>query len=191
MICGRCGPDGAPPPPSEFAKTLKANGGAFGPDGKLTPMARTISPGHSSLVKTVTITEEGEVDLDLFNMWVAKFLNENGQRVYRFKGILAAHGEPKKLVLQAVHMVFTGEKGSAWQPDEKRVCSIVLIGLNLDSDELRADLKSCFVGRSSYRGKLERLKRNAGKSTGVGSTNEGKPARKRASASARQRNKDR
>ena len=95
----------------------------FGPDGKLTPSARQITPGHSDFVNTVTITVEGEVVLDAFNNWVAKFLNANGERVYRFKGMIAARDEPNRLVLQAVHMVFNGERGKVLRHDVK-TCTI-------------------------------------------------------------------
>lgn len=125
----------------------------FGPDGKLTPSARQITPGHSEFVNTVTITIEGEVVLSDFNAWVAKFLNANGERVYRFKGLIAAQDEPNRLVLQAVHMVFEGEKGKPWAPGEKRVCSLVLIGLGLDSREIREDFKTnCVVGEGLGKG---------------------------------------
>ena len=86
----------APPKPFDFVgiggKVGNTSGMPmlFGPDGKLTASARKATPGHSDFVQTVTISVEGEVSLDAFNNWVAKFLNENGERVYRFKGLIAA-----------------------------------------------------------------------------------------------------
>lgn len=61
--------------------------------------------------------------------------------------------EPNRLVLQAVHMVFAGERGKPWGPDEKRVCSLVLIGLSIDAKAIREEFKrTCIVGESLGKG---------------------------------------
>ena len=50
-------------------------------------------------------------------------------------------------------MVFAGERGKPWGPDEKRVCSLVLIGLSIDAKAIREEFKrTCIVGESLGKG---------------------------------------
>ena len=57
------------------------------------------------------------------------------------------------MVLQAVHMVFAGERGKPWGPNETRVCSLVLIGLSIDAKAVREDFKrTCIVGEDVGKG---------------------------------------
>ena len=93
----KCRPAEKADKPFDFMRGNKGvnTGGSFmlfGPDGKLTPSARQITPGHSDFVNTVTITVEGEVILDAFNNWVAKFLNSVSgcERAVRFDRCVTA-----------------------------------------------------------------------------------------------------
>ena len=44
------------------------------------------------------------------------------------KGILAIKHAERRFVYHAVHMMFNGDFGEAWEDDEPRVCKMVLIG---------------------------------------------------------------
>jgi G3E family GTPase len=97
---------------------------------------------HDKSVTSVSIVQDGDVDLDLVNEWIQKLLAERGTDIYRMKGILAiAHAQ--KFAFQAVHMIFAGEFTEPWGEDEKRESKLVFIGKNLDSMQLHASFQAC------------------------------------------------
>lgn len=102
---------------------------------------------HRSMVETFTVVEEDSpVDLDQFNEWLPTVLRDHGQNIYRLKGFLHAAGEPRRLVLQGVHMTFTGERGQAWGKGEKRKSTLVVIGRKpLPRNELLLGFRKCLV----------------------------------------------
>lgn len=51
-------------------------------------------------VSTVSLTTTSAIDLDKFNMWMGQLLQEKGNDLYRFKGILNMHGYNEKFVVQ-------------------------------------------------------------------------------------------
>jgi len=113
----------------------------FGEDGKL----RLASEVHRSMVDTFVVSELGSVHIDQFNEWIAKFLQEHGERIYRMKGFVSVQGENHKLVFQAIHMSFTGERGELWERSDKRKCTLIMIGKNLPSLEARLGLQRCMI----------------------------------------------
>ena len=54
----------------------------------------------SSKVSTVSLTTTSPIDLEKFNMWITQLLQENGNDIYRFKGILAMQNYDQKFVVQ-------------------------------------------------------------------------------------------
>ena len=62
-----------------------------------------------------------------------------GDRLLRYKGILAIPREDRKLIFQGVQRVAGFDYGEGWAPGEARVSRIVLIGRNLPAVRLRED----------------------------------------------------
>ena len=48
--------------------------------------------------------------------------------LYRMKGVLAVHGDDRKFVFQAVHMINIGGFTEAWADGEERVTKLTIIG---------------------------------------------------------------
>ena len=42
-------------------------------------------------------------------------------------------------------MLFDGQPGSVWEPNEKRGSKLVFIGKNLDRAQLQADFRKCIA----------------------------------------------
>jgi G3E family GTPase len=106
-------------------------------------------PSHLPGVPTLTSEpnpnpEQGELDMERTNAWIAKLLQEKGVDIFRMKGVLAMAGCDDKYVYQGVHMLFTGEVLEPWG-DAKRVNRLIFIGKNLNRDELKASFQSCLV----------------------------------------------
>ncbi|KAJ1624804.1 CobW/HypB/UreG, nucleotide-binding domain-containing protein [Pavlovales sp. CCMP2436] len=113
---------------------------------------------HDKSVTSLSLVQDGEVDLDLVNEWIQKLLANHGKDIYRMKGILAiAHAE--KFAFQAVHMIFSGEFTVPWGA-EPRVSKLVFIGKNIDIEALKASFAECVSTEESVakRAKLLRFK---------------------------------
>lgn len=100
---------------------------------------------HDSAVSSVSIVSEGTLDLDYFDDWVERLVEEKGDDLYRMKGILSVSDSEQRYVFQAVHALFDGCPGKEWGPDEKKINKLVFIGRNLDETALRKGFKGCLV----------------------------------------------
>mmetsp|Transcript_36332 Transcript_36332/g.43946 ORF Transcript_36332/g.43946 Transcript_36332/m.43946 type:complete len:415 (-) Transcript_36332:515-1759(-) len=98
---------------------------------------------HDQTVTSLSITQEGEVDLDLVQEFVSKTLQKRGADIFRMKGVLAIADAEERFVYQAVHMIFNGAFDDPWGPDEKRESRLVFIGKNLNHAELKKEFAAC------------------------------------------------
>ncbi|GAB2273345.1 hypothetical protein Dimus_008143 [Dionaea muscipula] len=100
---------------------------------------------HDSAVSSVSIVSEGTLDLDEVDDWLERLIEEKGDDLYRFKGILSVSGSEERYVLQGVHSTLDGCPGKTWGPDEKRVNKLVFIGRHLNETALTKGFKGCLV----------------------------------------------
>jgi G3E family GTPase len=98
---------------------------------------------HDDHVSSLGLIVPGEVDQKRLNEWMGAVLKLMGQQLYRFKGVLAVKAEPKKVVFQGVHMIFTAEPTVPWSADEERASRMVFIGKDLDKGLLEAGFRAC------------------------------------------------
>jgi G3E family GTPase len=75
--------------------------------------------------------------------WLNDLVQVRGPDILRLKGILAFPDEPKRFVVQGVHMILEGDLQRDWKDDEKRISRLVFIGRNLDRAELEAAFLAC------------------------------------------------
>lgn len=99
--------------------------------------------GHSDDVVSVSLRAREPVDPDAFQLWVQRLLMIRGNDILRMKGILAFTDEDRRFVFQGVQTVIDGDVQEPWGADEERVSRMVLIGRNLDADELRTGFEAC------------------------------------------------
>jgi G3E family GTPase len=92
---------------------------------------------HDEDVTSVSFEIDGDVDPEKFVPWINRVAQEDGPTLLRYKGILAFKGEPKRFVLQGVHMILDGDLQRDWRENEARRSRIVFIGRNIDADRLR------------------------------------------------------
>ena len=83
------------------------------------------------------LLEAGEVDLDRMGTFVQSLIDELGDELLRYKGILAIPDEDRKLIFQGVQRVAGFDYGEVWTPGEGRTSRIVLIGKRLPEARLR------------------------------------------------------
>ena len=75
--------------------------------------------------------------------WIGTLLAEQGEDMYRVKGVLSLAGEPRKFCMQSVHCMFNGDFTSEWAVDEDRSSKVVFIGQGLDRDALQSGFEAC------------------------------------------------
>jgi len=114
---------------------------------------------HDSTVTSLSITADGDLDLDLVQDWVGGLLQSKGTDLYRMKGVLAIKHAQEKFVYQAVHMIFNGNfDEEKWGPDEKRSSKLVFIGKNLDHAALKAAFDACVATPEQQEKKMKAMR---------------------------------
>jgi G3E family GTPase len=94
------------------------------------------APAHGDEIAAFLL-EAGEVDVDRIGEFVQSMLDEFGDALLRYKGILAIAGDARKLIFQGVQRIAGFDFGDEWQADEARRSRIVVIGQRLPEARLR------------------------------------------------------
>merc|ERR1712224_433844 len=102
---------------------------------------------HDMRVSTCSATFEGELNIGLLQQWIDELKLTKGKDLFRYKGILAVKGLDPKFVFQGVHMICSCAllPGQFWAPAEKRTCTFVFIGRDLDKEALINGFQKCKV----------------------------------------------
>ncbi len=88
------------------------------------------------------LLEAGEVDLEKIGAFVQSMIDEFGEALLRYKGILAIPDEDRKLIFQGVQRVAGFDFGELWTAAETRISRIVIIGKHLPEKRLRNEFLS-------------------------------------------------
>lgn len=100
---------------------------------------------HDSEISSVGIKESRPMDQKKFETWIGGLVQSKGQDLFRMKGILNVQGNPKRFVVQGVHMQLEGLYDRDWRTREERQSTFVFIGRNLDRQALTSGFQSCVV----------------------------------------------
>merc|ERR1712107_502634 len=105
---------------------------------------------HDDSVSSVAWKFPGlELSVKRLQRWIGlTMLQESGQDLYRYKGVLAVKGVKEKFVFQGVHMLFSGglQEDLEWGDDEERECRCVFIGKKMKQEhgeKLRTGFLEC------------------------------------------------
>lgn len=99
---------------------------------------------HDERVSSVGIEAEGDCDERKLNGWLSKLLREQGNDIFRMKGVFAVKNSPNRTIFQGVHMLLDVQDGGLWG-DRNRKNSFVFIGRNLNREELNHSFRQCLV----------------------------------------------
>lgn len=91
------------------------------------------------------VLEDGELDLKKIGAFMERCVEQFGNDMLRYKGVLAIAGNPQRLIVQGVHKVVGFDYGSEWQPDEAVRSRLVIIGRYLPMDKLRMEFAQTAV----------------------------------------------
>ena len=98
---------------------------------------------HDETVGSISLVADGSIDVAKLNIWISNLLKNQGQDIFRMKGILNITGDDCRFVFQGVHMIFDGRRDRAWKSTEDRNNQLVFIGRNLDEGALRSAFMAC------------------------------------------------
>ena len=101
---------------------------------------------HDDRVTSTSYKFVGELNVNKLQAWIGQLMREQGEDLFRYKGVLAVKGMDAKFVFQGVHMLFGGEFSEEiglWKEGEERECRFVFIGRDLDPDALQQGLMAC------------------------------------------------
>jgi G3E family GTPase len=97
---------------------------------------------HEDEIAAILLEHDGPMDMDRVSAFMQGLLDTLGEQLLRYKGTLAIHGEPCRLIFQGVHRLAGFDFGSAWQPGEAPRSRIVLIGRRLPAEQLQAGFRT-------------------------------------------------
>ena len=94
-------------------------------------------------IASISLSTEKLIDPEKLLPWLNQITQERGPDILRLKGIIAFPDEPKRFVVQGVHMLLEGDTQRDWRDGEQRTSRLVFIGRNLDRAELESAFEAC------------------------------------------------
>jgi G3E family GTPase len=97
----------------------------------------------ASGISSVSLSTDKLINPEKLLPWINQITQERGPDILRLKGIIAFPDEPKRFVIQGVHMIVEGDTQRDWRDGEPRVSRLVFIGRNLNRAELESAFAAC------------------------------------------------
>jgi G3E family GTPase len=94
-------------------------------------------------ISSVSLSTDKLIDPQKLLPWIDQLTQQRGPDILRLKGIFAFPDEPKRFVVQGVHMIVEGDTQREWREGEARTSRLVFIGRNLDRAELENAFAAC------------------------------------------------
>ncbi|RKS84698.1 G3E family GTPase [Orbus hercynius] len=83
------------------------------------------------------VFEAGELDLKKIGTFTEQLIEQHGNDMLRYKGVLAIKDQPQRLIVQGVHKVVGFDYGAPWENPNERISRFVIISRKLPFDELK------------------------------------------------------
>ncbi len=100
---------------------------------------RPLTPaGSTDRIATLVLKSEQALDLDKLSSFMEGLLEEHGNALLRYKGVLDIAGEDRRMVFQGVLRLYGFDWDKEWAEGEARESVIVFIGDNLPEARIRA-----------------------------------------------------
>lgn len=100
---------------------------------------------HDDKVSSIAFREEKPLNLEKVEQWMGYLVQEKGEDLLRYKGILHIRGLKERLVFQGIHMLFSGYPDRKWKENELKQSELVFIGKDLDKESLEKQFKECIA----------------------------------------------
>ena len=98
---------------------------------------------HDDDVKSFVWRDARPLHMQKIETFLSLMVQNYGEDLLRYKGILNVQGEPRRMIFQGVHMLMGGTPGKLWEPGEKRESVMVFIGRKLPRRLFEEGLAYC------------------------------------------------
>jgi G3E family GTPase len=98
---------------------------------------------HDDEVKSFVWKDARPLQMEKIETFLSLMVQNYGEDLLRYKGVLNIQGEPRRMIFQGVHMLMGGTPGKPWEPGEKRESVMVFIGRKLPRRLFEEGLAYC------------------------------------------------
>ncbi|MFK7702156.1 GTPase [Pseudomonas caspiana] len=101
---------------------------------------RPLAPAGNAIdrISSLVLRTDEPLDIEKLSEFMNELLEEHGQQLLRYKGVLNIAGEPKRMVFQGVLKLYGFDWDTEWAEGEKRESVIVFIADELPEEKIRA-----------------------------------------------------
>ncbi len=83
------------------------------------------------------------LQMEKIETFLSLMVQNYGEDLLRYKGILNIQGDPRRMIFQGVHMLMGGTPGKPWAPGEARESVMVFIGRRIPRRLFEEGLAYC------------------------------------------------
>jgi len=98
---------------------------------------------HNDEVTSFVWKDARPLHMEKIETFLSLMVENYGEDLLRYKGVLNVQGEPRRMIFQGVHMLMGGSPGKPWEAGEKRESVMVFIGRKLPRRLFEEGLAYC------------------------------------------------
>jgi G3E family GTPase len=98
---------------------------------------------HSDDVQSFVWKDPRPMHMEKIETFLSLMVENYGEDLLRYKGVLNVQGEPRRMIFQGVHMLMGGTPGKPWEPGETRESVMVFIGRKIPRRLFEEGLAYC------------------------------------------------
>jgi G3E family GTPase len=98
---------------------------------------------HDDDVRSFVWKDARALHMEKIETFLSLMIQNYGQDLLRYKGVLNIQGEPRRMIFQGVHMLMGGTPGKPWEAGEPRESVMVFIGRRLPQRLFEEGLAYC------------------------------------------------
>jgi G3E family GTPase len=100
---------------------------------------------HDDDVKSFVWKDPRPLNMEKIETFLSLMVQNYGENLLRYKGVLNIQGEPRRMIFQGVHMLMGGTPGKPWAAGEKRESVMVFIGRRVPRRLFEEGLAYCIA----------------------------------------------
>jgi G3E family GTPase len=98
---------------------------------------------HDDDVKSFVWKDPRPLHMEKIETFLSLMVQNYGEDLLRYKGVLNIQGDPRRMIFQGVHMLMGGTPGKPWEPGEARESVMVFIGRRIPRRLFEEGLAYC------------------------------------------------
>jgi G3E family GTPase len=98
---------------------------------------------HDDDVTSFVWKDPRPMQMEKIETFLSLMVQNYGEDLLRYKGVLNVQGEPRRMIFQGVHMLMGGSPGKPWEPGETRESVMVFIGRRIPRRLFEEGLAYC------------------------------------------------